>query len=86
MGTNTLIQGQVIDSIKTGTKVRVEWMVPNVFSNGSYYVDLAIVYRGGSSTSDWWEEAAKFITQKEQSTQYTVTPDIEVKLLVEKLK
>ena len=81
MGTNTLEQKKVLDDVKSGGLICVEWVVPNIFSNGIYSIDLAIVYKGGTSVADWWEDASKFAAQKEQASQYTVTPSVNVKVV-----
>jgi ABC-2 type transport system ATP-binding protein len=79
LGTNTIECHQTFDKIKKGQKIYVEWEVPNVFSNGMHSIDIAIVYKGGSSVADWWEDAVNFSVQKEISSQYAVSPNIKLK-------
>ena len=55
-----------------GKRVRIEWSVPNVFSDGPHHVDLTITDR---RAPDWWEEAATFTVVKDEKTPYLVTPD-----------
>lgn len=79
MGTNSQIKRQVIDILKKGESIEIEWEIPNIFNDGKYYIDPAIVYKGGSQISDWWEEAASFTVLKEDKTPYTVNPEVSFK-------
>jgi hypothetical protein len=48
--------------------------VPNVFSDGRYTVDIAIVDRSGLTTYDYWKESASFTAVKVEKTPFPVTP------------
>ena len=58
-----------------GESVHIQWSVPNVFSDGLHYVELAITDRQGLTIYDSWKEAASFTVIKEEKSPYMVTPD-----------
>ena len=75
LGTNSLLKRQRTGTVRKGERVRVTWLVPNVFSDGLHHVELAVTDRDGLTVYDWWEEAASFTVIKEEKTPYIVTPD-----------
>jgi hypothetical protein len=78
LGTNTQIKQVKIESLKKGEHISLKWDVPNIFGDGVYYIDPAVVHDNGVETHDWWEEAASFRVYKEEMTPYIITPKIEV--------
>lgn len=78
MGTNTKILKHVLGNYKKGAKIDVSWTVPNVFSDGEYTIEPAIVDMDGLEVCDWWEEAARFTILKEDRTPYLITPAVSV--------
>jgi ABC-2 type transport system ATP-binding protein len=81
LGNNTQIkQMKPFDLIK-GEKYFISWGVPNIFNDGVHYIEPAIVYNGGSSISDWWEEAATFKVVKSKHTPYLINPDIKLEVI-----
>lgn len=77
-GTNNKIKKQDLPDLAAGDRVRFSWTVPNIFSDGKHYVDIALIYRDGSSVADWWEEAASFTALQEEKTPYVVSPPVEL--------
>lgn len=75
LGTDSLVKKQSCGGLSAGEHVHVQWVVPNVFSDGLHYVDVAITDRHGLTTYDSWKEAASFTVVKEETTPYLVTPD-----------
>jgi len=75
LGTNSLLKKQPCDGLRKGDHVHIQWSVPNVFSDGLHYVELAITDRQGLTIYDSWKEAASFTVVKEEKTPYMVTPD-----------
>ena len=75
LGTNSLLKRQRCGGIRAGERVRVEWRVPNVLSDGRHYVDLAIADPTITTVYDYWKEAASFTVVKEEKTPYILTPD-----------
>lgn len=78
LGTNTKIMKKTVSDLKASKKITITWRVPNIFNDGIYSIDPAIVYDGGLETADWWEGANSFKVLKEFRTPYTINPDIEV--------
>lgn len=76
IGTNSKIKQYPVGNLKKGEKVTICWSIPNVFSDGRYYVDPAIVRSDGIQPTDWWEDAASFTVLKQDRTPYIVTPNI----------
>lgn len=77
MGTNTRLQNLKIDHIKKGKYGVVEWRVLNIFNDGDYIIDIAVVAEDGTPY-DWWEDAGLFSVYREQHTPYAVEPPVEV--------
>jgi ABC-2 type transport system ATP-binding protein len=76
MGTNSKIKRQTLGELRAGEAVQVHWTIPNVFSDGKYFVDPAIVHEDGVRVADWWENAAAFTVLKEDRTPYIITPNV----------
>jgi len=76
LGTNNQIKQQTVNDMKAGEVITVKWTIPNVFSDGKYYIDPAIVYKNGSQIADWWEEAVSFTVLKEEKTPYIISPEV----------
>jgi len=75
LGTNSMRKKHPLVNLSRGERVRISWLVPNVFSEGLHHVDVAIADRYGLITYDRWEEAATFTVIKEEKTPYIVTVD-----------
>lgn len=80
LGTNSLIVGKSMRSMKKGESVLIEWRIPNIFNDGLHYVDTAITYKGIVQVADWWEDAGSFRSLTENSTPYMVNPHIGLSL------
>lgn len=77
LGTNTKIKKQLI-SLNPADNKTIRWTIPNIFADGTHYIEPAIVRNNGSHISDWWQEAATFRVVREEHTPYIVNPPIEV--------
>jgi ABC-2 type transport system ATP-binding protein len=80
MGTNTNLKQVATGDFEPGQKAKIEWVVPNVFEDGKFLIDVAISYSNGVTQYDWWEEAASFKVVREDRTPYIINPIIKVKL------
>lgn len=80
MGTNTLIEGKKIKKLMKGESASLTWKIPNIFNEGTHYIDPAIIYNSGSQTADWWEEACSFKSLRESFTPYATSPPVEVEV------
>jgi ABC-2 type transport system ATP-binding protein len=81
LGSSSLVKQQPVIYGKTGDEYQATWRIPNIFNNGKYYIEPAIVHNGTVDISDWWEEAAYFEIRKEENTPYTTNPDIELEII-----
>ncbi len=79
MGTNSLIKKHLVPNMKQGDAVRVEWHFDNIFSDGNYYVDPAIVHKNGE-TIDWLEDSVKFRIKSTEKVPYIVNPVINLSI------
>lgn len=80
-GTNTRIKLIKIPTIEKGETITLEWKIPNIFSEGKYFINPAVVHSNGMQTSDWWEEAAEFTVVNEEKTPYNISPKIGVRII-----
>ncbi len=78
-GVNTQILKQRIGSMKKGEEIMLVWDIPNIFNDGRYSVDVALVSADGD-VYDWWEDATHFTVYKEERTPYPTMPDIRVEI------
>ncbi len=83
-GTNTHIKKSDIKHLDKNDVIELTWVLPNIFSDGSYSIGLAAVNIDGVETYDWWDDAGEFKVVKEEMTPYIVGPDIQLK--VKKIK
>ena len=77
-GTNTdilFLKDRKID-ITEGKHITVTWTFPNIFNEGKYTVEPAILSGSNGVTLQWWDEAITFRVINERSTPYPVTPEI----------
>lgn len=76
LGTNTKIETVATGAWQKGVPRTVEWTLPNVFADGGYQVDVAVLEDDGVTVADWWEGAAKFKSFEEVPSPYVVKPII----------
>lgn len=82
MGINNDIKQQSLDSLQKGDVVSIGWEIPNMFSDGKHYIDIAAEYGGGHKVSDRWEEALDFHVYKIEKTPYIVSPPVQIDMKV----
>lgn len=80
-GTNTKIEKLKSGEFNPGQISQVEWVLPNIFSDGIYTIDTAIILRDGITTSDWWDGAAQFVVKKDRHLPYPVDTDLKLKII-----
>lgn len=78
LGTNTQLKKIKVSDIDAGKKVHLVWTIPNIFNEGSHYINLAAVYQNGTRTADWWDEAITFNVKREEKNPYPLFPNIEI--------
>jgi ABC-2 type transport system ATP-binding protein len=79
-GTSTQLESVTIPDLKVGEEVEITWKMPNIFSDGQYYVDPALASDGGITITDWWDQAARFTVKKKRPLPYQVDPDFDVEV------
>jgi len=79
-GTNTKLEHINIPNLNNGESLFVEWRLPNVFSDGTYYVDPAILLHDSITVADWWDEASYFVVKRQRRLPYVIDLNFEVKV------
>jgi ABC-2 type transport system ATP-binding protein len=81
-GTNSdvLSRGKKRIRIKSGETIRTTWTVPQVFNDGEYFVEPAILSSSTRQTLQWWEDAVGFRVTNEESVPYPVALDIRLEV------
>ena len=82
-GTNNLILKQKIDHFNKNQRLKINWLIPNIFNTGKYFIDLAITHSDGITQSDWWHNAKVFNVVNQKSTPHLVSPELGFKLIKE---
>lgn len=77
-GTNIKIEKIKIQKVQSNQDFYIEWYIPNVFSDGKYYVDLAVISSDGVGVYEWWDEAKSFNIKKPRMLPYPLDLDIKV--------
>ncbi|SRR3989344_3767841 len=79
-GTNTQVEQQDLGDVKQGQRIKLQWRTPNIFSDGKYFVDPAVVYADGVTVCDWWDEAASFVIKKARRLPYNIDPGFQLEI------
>jgi ABC-2 type transport system ATP-binding protein len=79
-GTNSKLEQVNIPNLKTGQTIKLEWQIPNIFSDGKYYIDLAITNADGTVVLDWWDEAVVFTVHRDRPIPYPIDPKFSLTL------
>lgn len=80
LGTNSKIKLMDTGSYKAGDKGSIDWVLPNIFNDGKYFVTTAISHEDGTTQHDWTEDIATFKVYREDRTAFIVNPYTELKL------
>lgn len=77
-GTNTdiLFTKNKKINITSEKDITTTWTFPNIFNEGKYTVEPAVLSGSNGVTLQWWDEAITFRVINEKSTPYPVTPEI----------
>lgn len=75
-GTNTILEKIKTKPISQGKTRIVQWVIPNVFSDGRYYLSFAVAYEGGHTIAEWWEEAIALDIMKNSHSPYPLAVDV----------
>lgn len=58
----------------------VGFTIDNVFSDGIYYADVAIIASDGVTILDWWDSANQFTVFEDPPSPYPISPAVEVEI------
>lgn len=78
VGTNSMFMDSKPKPLQKNGKVKSSWSVDNVFAEGTYYIDFAVVYEGTLTVADWWDNALKFEISREKRSPYLIQPKIKL--------
>lgn len=59
-----------------GKKQTFTWVLPNIFNQGEYTVEPAVLSAASQKTLQWWNDAAVFRVINDESTPHQVSPKI----------
>lgn len=76
LGTNTLRLKQEVGPLQKGDSFEVSWSVPNVFSNGDYYVDCTAAQDTATMVCDRWPDATQFTVNSSEDSPYLVHTNV----------
>jgi ABC-2 type transport system ATP-binding protein len=79
-GTNTKLLGIKTGVYEAGESFTVNWTLPNVFADGKYQIDVAVIDNDGITVQDWWESASKFTVFEENPSPYSLSPKVTTKI------
>jgi ABC-2 type transport system ATP-binding protein len=77
-GTNTKKERQPLPNFMAGETAIIVWTVPNIFSDGQYFIDPSLLYENEITVSDWWNDAASFTVKKGRHLPYSIDPGFKV--------
>ncbi len=77
-GMNSVRKQRKIDSLAKGQKFSIAWELPNIFNNGTYYVDCTIAHDQAAMVSDRWPDAASFTVERLDNNPYPVYADAQL--------
>lgn len=81
---NTLWTHTQTEMVKENQKIIVEWVVPNVFNTGSYFISPAVANRNGSVIYQWRDSMALFKVRKELESSAIINIPHSIKITVNK--
>jgi ABC-2 type transport system ATP-binding protein len=79
-GTNTKKEKHRLSPMKKNEKISLSWSLPNIFSDGEYYVDPALVYFDEITVYDWWDEAGTFSVNKHRGLPFLIDPGFKLEI------
>lgn len=79
LGGSTLVNEIETENQKSGSTIDLCWIVPDIFNEGAYQIDVALSYNQGV-TADWWQEAATFRINRNKNTPYLINPPVKLEI------
>lgn len=78
IGSNTVLVKKPVRDLKKGEKIKLACKVPNIFSSGVHYIDVAF-QTNQYGTVEYWQDAAHFTVNNDFNTPYKISPEIEIR-------
>ncbi len=75
-GTNSKIIRTENVRLTQGRAETIVWTVPNIFNEGRFIIEPALVDGATMEVAQWWNDAREFRVMNEQKTPYPVAPKI----------
>ncbi len=77
-GTNTRLEHIKTGIIKKNQEVTAQFEFPNIFRDGKYIVDSAVMYNDGQKVAEWWNDSYKFKIKREKRINFMVDPGFKI--------
>jgi len=77
-GTNSKVLRKKLGTFKPGDVMRVRYVLPNIFGDDVYGVEIAVTHNDGVTQADWWHNATSFISRNQETTPHPVSPRIQL--------
>jgi len=77
-GTNTKLEHIKTGMIKKNQEVTAQFEFPNIFRDGKYIVDSAVMYNDGQKVAEWWNDSYKFKIKREKRINFMVDPGFKI--------
>jgi ABC-2 type transport system ATP-binding protein len=79
-GTNTKIEGVKLGKLQKGKMQEVVLSLPNILSDGTYFIDPALLDADGITVHDWWNNAVQLEVHKERRLPYSIDPGFKLEI------
>lgn len=77
LGSNTEITRKPVKKLSKGQKTTFTCKLPNIFSSGTHYIDVAL-HTDNYGTVEYWQDAGRFMVINDYNSPYQVSPDVEI--------
>lgn len=79
-GTNSKISNPKEKIRLNKNNISIEWSIPNIFNEGLFYIEPAVISATTQETLQWWNDAAVFRVINDKKTPYQVAPFIDYRI------
>lgn len=79
-GTNTKVEHQPLPNLKKGQSLQLVWQLPNIFSDGQYTIDPAVLHADAITVADWWDDALQLNVKKSRRLPYVIDPSFKLEI------
>lgn len=77
LGSNTEITKSYVKKLGKGEKITFTCKMPNIFSSGTHYIDVAM-QTDAQGTIEYWQDAARFMVINDYNSPYQISPEIHI--------